>query len=297
MFLTIIILSFLLLILLWRHLFIYKEMNRVTSELKRIRLTRTDEYVHMTLADHTLEQLVVEINHLIEDKQDVMGTAVRNERELTNMITSMSHDLRTPLTAMIGYIQLLKQDNLNSQDRAHYLTIVHRRAQQLHALIQSFFALSAMQNDEEPLHLASVDITQIVQACALTYYDAFVENEQTVELKIPEMPQHVIGDVTACERIVENIILNALQHAGKQVDILLESDENTLSFTVKNTMQPEELLDADRLFDRLYTGDLTRKNHRGLGLPIVNRLMKQMGGHVHAQIKGDLFIITCTWKV
>lgn len=106
--------------------------------LKRIRTEQTDEFVHMNLGNQTLERLVAEWNHLIEAKQDIRSMAVRSERELTNMITSRSHDLRTPLTAIIGYIQLLEKEDLPSKDRQAYVSIVHARATQLYNLIQSF---------------------------------------------------------------------------------------------------------------------------------------------------------------
>lgn len=292
----IIVIVLVLLILLLRYISLTLEMKQVRNELERIRLAKTDEYVQMNLSHRTLEQLVSELNELIESKQEIRGEAVRSERELTNMITSMSHDLRTPLTAIIGYIQLLEQSDIHAEDYKRYVAIIHTRATQLHALVQSFFALSALQNDEEPLDLEHVDMTDIVQACALSYYDAFQENEQSVELVLPESPCFVVADVTACKRIIENLILNAHQHASKHVTISLESSERAVSFTVRNTVQTNRRLDETRLFDRLYTADTTRRRHRGLGLPIVNRLMEQMNGRIETEVTDDLFIITCIWE-
>lgn len=293
---TIIVITLVLLILLLRYISLMVEMKRVRNELERIRFAKTDEYVHINLGHRTLEQLVSELNELIESKQEIRGEAVRSERELTNMITSMSHDLRTPLTAIIGYIQLLEQSDINGDEYKHYVTIIHNRATQLHALVQSFFALSAMQNDEEPLDMEHVDMTDIVKACALSYYDAFQENEQAVELVLPESPCFVVADVTACKRIIENLVLNAYQHASKHVTIVLESSDRTVSFTVCNTVQTDRRLDETRLFDRLYTADTTRRRHRGLGLPIVGRLMEQMNGRIETDVTDDQFIITCIWE-
>lgn len=285
-----------IILLLFRYSFIRREMNNVTRELERIRAEQTNEYIQINVGHQVVERLAVEINQLIEEKQEVRGSAVRAERELAGMITSMSHDLRTPLTAIIGYVQLLEDPAITPETRAHYLAIVRGRASQLHALIQSFFALSAIQSGEEQLHTEQVNIQEVVQSSVLPYYDLFEEHEKDVHFTLPSGPMIVMGDDVACKRIVENIILNTLQHAGKRVEVIVEETDAQVAFTVKNTMNPRITLDEKRLFDRLYTGDTTRKYHRGLGLPIVKRLMDQMGGRAEAQVGDGIFMIRCTWR-
>lgn len=284
-----------ILMLLFRYLFIRREMNKVTHELKRIRIEQTNEYVHINLGNRAVERLAVEINQLIHEKQDVRGAAVQAEQELAGMITGMSHDLRTPLTAIIGYVQLLEDPVITPEAHAHYLSIVRGRASQLHALIQSFFALSAIQSGEEQLHIEQVNIHAVVQSSILPYYDLFEENEKDVHFTLPEGPMIVMGDAVACKRIVENIVLNTIQHAGKQIEVIVEETDNDVAFVVKNSMNPSSTLNERKLFDRLYTGDATRKYHRGLGLPIVKRLMDQMGGRTEARVDKGIFMIRCTW--
>src|SRR5690625_7384140 len=120
--------------------------------------------------------------------------------------------------------------------------------------------------------------------------------EYYVVLLLPETHCFVVADIKASKRINENLILNAHQHASKHVTIYLESSERAVSFTVRNTVQTNRRLDETRLFDRLYTADTTRRRHRGLGLPIVNRLMEQMNGRIETEVTDDLFIITCIWE-
>src|SRR5699024_12234137 len=116
------------------------------------------------------------------------------------------------------------------------------------------------------------------------YYNAFQENEQSVELVLPESPCFVVADVTACKRIIENLILNAHQHASKHVTISLESSERAVSFTVRNTVQTNRRLDETRLFDRLYTAYTTRKRHFGIGLEILLRIMVNMNYRLWTQV-------------
>ncbi len=293
---AIIIGSGLLFVLLFRYVFVQKEMKRMTRELERIRTKGTDERLQIKLGNRTTERLAVEINALMDEKQEVRGGAIRREKELTEMITSMSHDLRTPLTAIIGYVQLLDKPEITLEEHTRYTSIVYGRASQLQALIQSFFALSAIQSGQEVLQMKKIDLKEMVKNTVLSYYDMFQENQKKVVFDLPKEKCFIIGDRTACKRIIENIVLNALQHSTKDVEVIVELRNEEISFSVRNAIRPDASLDERRLFDRLYTGDSTRKYHRGLGLPIVDRLMNQMHGQVEAQVKGGVFTICCTWK-
>lgn len=296
MLVIIIIISIIALFLLIRLSLLHKEMKRITSDLKRLNPDQTDEHLQIALIDQTLEALVVEINEVITSRQQIKGAAIRSERELNHMITSMSHDLRTPLTAMMGYIQLLERKDLTDADYTRYLSIIESRAKQLHALIQNFFSLSLMHNDEHSLEIERIDLKALVQTSALTYYDTFQDNNQTVELEIANDSMVILGDETACTRIIENILLNALQHGRDNITIKLRSTDEGVVFTVKNTYEAEEELNPERLFDRLYTGEQSRKQHRGLGLYITERLMEQMNGRVLVEVESGIFSITCLWK-
>lgn len=273
-----------------------KEMRRMISEVSRIRTQGTDEKLQIYLGHQTTENLAAEINGLIEDKQELGRESVRSEKELTEMITSMSHDLRTPLTAIIGYVQLLEKPEITLEERVRYTSIIHGRASQLQALIQSFFALSAIQSGQEVLKMECIHLKELVQNLVLSYYDMFKENGKNVVFDFPHVDAFIIGDSTACKRIIENIVLNALQHSDGDVKVIVEAEDDEVSFLVQNMIHIEEKLDESKLFDRLYTGDSTRKYHRGLGLPIVDRLMKQMNGSVKVEMHSSIFMIRCTWK-
>lgn len=285
----------LLFILLFRYIHLKTQTNKLTRELKKIRQERSNERLQMTLANRTLEELAEEINNIFEEKQEVHGEAKRNEQEVTEMITNMSHDLRTPLTVMIGYIQLLDQSNLSKKDQARYVFIIHERANELHELIQGFFALSSLQNAEEALKFKPINLIDMVQTSFFAYYDSLEKNNQDVTFDLPKDNCMVIGDMTACKRIIENIILNVLQHGGENIEVKIETTKDNVSFIVQNTLKKNELLDENRLFDKLYTNDDTRREHRGFGLSIVDQLMKQMNGQVTALVERKSFMIRCTW--
>lgn len=296
MVISIIILSLIVLFLLLRLLFMRKELSQLTFKLKQIRTTQTKERVTITSGNKALEQLAQQLNDLIGDKLEAERATIQTERQLTEMIASMSHDLRTPLTAIIGYIQLLEKESIRPEERTHYIMIIKTRAQQLHALIQSFFALSTLQESNKTLYLERIKIDTLIKQSALTYYDYFKENGKSVQINLPETTSAIVGDKVACQRIIENILLNTIQHAAKEVTIRLLEDNDTVLFIVQNTVDITEHPDPNRIFDRLYTADFSRQTNRGLGLPIVKQLMQQMDGQVYVEIERDTFSITCRWN-
>lgn len=293
---TFFILIIIVLVLLFRLLFIQTQLRHMTAELRRIRIARTKERVSITFGNRTIEQLAQQLNFLIDDKLESQRETIRTERQLTEMIASMSHDLRTPLTAIIGYIQLLEKETINSEKRTHYITIIKTRAKQLHALIQSFFSLSTLQENNNSLHLEPIQIDTLIKQSTLAYYDSFKESEKTVQINMPKITSTIIGDKIACQRIIENILLNTIQHAADKVTIQLLESKDTALFNVQNTVDITNHPDPARIFERLYTADTSRQTHRGLGLPIVKQLMKQMDGHVFVEIDKNTFSITCVWE-
>lgn len=293
---VIILLCVVIAILFFYIFFFRNTLRKMTTKLRQIRMSETNELVQIDLGNQAVEDLAHEINILIKNKQKIRGEAIRTEHELHAMITSMSHDLRTPLTAMIGYLQLLEDTDTSMNDQKRYVSIVHERAEQLYTLIQSFFALSTLQSGKEELNIEKIDLTTLVQNITLSYYDMFTNNGQNVVFNLPKQPSMIFGDKVACERMVENVLLNALQHGDKEIDIAVVNTEHTVSFAVKNTLHKERKIDENRVFDRLYTGEESRIHHRGFGLAIVKRLMEQMDGEIQVEIDKDDFNIRCIWK-
>lgn len=222
---------------------------------------------------------------------------IKSERELSTMISSMSHDLRTPLTALLGYIQLLEKGNMSEKEGAQYIRIIKKRAEQLNTLIQSFFCLSIVHSNKESLKLEELNLNKSIQTCALDYYDAFIDNGQRVVLNLPEDSYIIMGNQVATLRIIENLLLNALKHGGEEITIELNKKDAEVVFSVKNRLEPTQEVELNRVFDRLYTTDQAREHHRGLGLPIVKRLMEQMHGDINAYRADQYFLIECRWPV
>lgn len=213
----------------------------------------------------------------------------------------MSHDLRTPLTAIIGYLQLLEKEPI-SDHQQKYLTTAYQRANHLKKLIDNFFSLSRVDAAEQPLNINQINLTGLVQEVIFTFYDQFQELSLEPQFNLTEESIFVLADETATYRVVENIVLNALQHSTLhgQVSppnfyVQLKVKENNAVFSITNSLI-DESVDETKVFQRFYTSDHSRHKKGGLGLTIVKHLMAQMGGDVEVSIKKDLFTITCYFK-
>lgn len=214
----------------------------------------------------------------------------------------MSHDLRTPLTAIIGYLQLLEKEKLSENERA-YLAAAHQRAQHLEKLINNFFALSVVETNGDNFTLTKVNLVGLVQEVAFAYYDDFQDLSIEPQFKLAKEPVSVLADEAASYRVIENINLNALQHStlhslhdDAHFKFELMTKENWAILSVTNTIAKESI-DAGKVFQRFYTGDISRKNKGGLGLTIVKSLMEKMDGEVDGLIKDELFTIVCRFKL
>src|SRR5690625_84119 len=272
------------------------QLKRMTYQLKENTEKDLDTKISISLLYERLSNLTQKINNLIEQKQIVQAAQLSSERELKEAISSMSHDLRTPLTAIIGYIQLAKQDDLSTDKRDEYLTVAKERSFQLQRLIQNFFSLSVVESSEHLLNMEKNSLTKIVREKILSFYDELNEHIKSVKVEIPEEDIFIFADQVACERIVENLLLNVIHHGEEKIVISLEQRDGFGWFIIKNNMFPRGV-STEHIFDKFYIADETRKYSGGLGLAIVKNLMNKMNAKVDVVIENNAFIITCTWKL
>lgn len=301
MFYALIIISLLVIALVIKNLLQKHQIKSLIKQLQRGQTENNYQKVYYTSKDVHMEQLAWHINQLIDHKKAIQADQIRQEHTLKEAITSMSHDLRTPLTAINGYLQLLAQTSLTEKQRKH-LIAANERANHLEKLINNFFALSVAESADESLTLLPVNLNELIQEVAVSFYDQF--QSQSIEPQFNLNDELVVlAEETALYRVIENIILNAIQHLTftdlkEQIvfQIDLESDGQWAVLTVKNTVI-DEAVDETKVFNHFYTGDRSRKNKGGLGLAIVKRLMEKMSGQVRVHITGDLFMIVCQFKL
>jgi hypothetical protein len=274
------------------------EIKHITGNLKKINDIDTNQKVTLSFQNRSLQNLAREINKNIDKKQQTEVKYKRMDMELRQAIANISHDLRTPLTSIIGYIQLIKSDDLSKDEKNEYMDIILNRAKSLKMLIAGFFDLSRLEANEYAFQLESISISNILCELIASFYNDFVNKGIEPLIEIDESTPEIIGDENAIRRVFSNLIQNALKHGDKFISVSLKKDGNYIvtSFTNNaNSLNPD---DIDHLFERFFTGDRTRTGkNTGLGLAITKALVEQMGHSITANFKDNKLSIIIKWKI
>lgn len=264
------------------------------------RQLRKDEgaRVRMAAPNRAAEDLLSAVNRLLELREADEAEHRRQEHSIRQQISNISHDLRTPLTSILGYLQLLEGDSLTVEERREYLGIVRGRAKALQSLITSFYDLSRLEGGEYPLSREKVDLYHVLSELVAEFYNDFEQSgfDMTVELA-PGLPA-VTADPAGVLRVFTNLIRNALEHGQKRMSIFLYRQEETVVSAFSNDAAGLTREDVEHVFDRFFTADKMRTGQStGLGLAIVKALVGQMGHRVTAALDGEMFTVQVRWRI
>lgn len=217
---------------------------------------------------------------------------LQEKEQLKQSIANISHDLRTPLTSIQGYLLLLKGCE-NKEEQEHYFSIIQAKADYLTELLQIFYDLSLLDSEDYILEIEKLDINRMVTDCLLDKYSELKELAPII--KTENAPVWITGNMVACKRIIENLITNAMRYSNNYIEIRI--DANGI-FTVKNTTSELKNIDINMLFQKFYTVDTSRSNgNTGLGLYIVKELLNKMeGGIKEISYKDSVLTISVYFK-
>ncbi len=242
------------------------------------------------------ETLLARVNDILERRQAERDEYHRLEEDLRRQIADVSHDLRTPLTSILGYLQLLEDDGLTPDRRREYLAVVQGRALTLRTLITAFYDLSRLEGGTWTLERERLDLARLVQDQLASAYETLERAglDPTVEVQ-PGLPM-VWGDRKATVRVVTNLLTNALAHGAPPLAVRLRRTEAGVEAAFTNGAPGMTEEEARRVFERFYTADPARSGpSTGLGLAIVQALMERMGGSASARLEGGLFTVRVVW--
>lgn len=254
--------------------------------------------VSMAAPNAAAEELLTAINALLALREREEGDYRRQEQAIRQQIANISHDLRTPLTSILGYLQLLEGEGLSPEERREYLSIVQGRAKALQSMIVSFYDLSRLEGGEYPLARERVDLYHVLSELVAEFYNDFERSgfDMTVELR--EGLPAVTADPAGVLRVFTNLIRNALEHGRERMSILLYQEGGEVVSVFANDAPGLTPEDVTHVFDRFFTADKMRTGQStGLGLAIVKALVERMGHTVTAELEGDLFRVVVRWHV
>ena len=231
------------------------------------------------------------IRNLSEKYDKANAEQIRSERFKSELITNVSHDIRTPLTSIINYVDLLKAKPLNGEV-ADYVSVLDRKSARLKTLIDDLMDASKAGTGNVKVTLESVDLTELAGQVAGEFEDLFAAQNLTLVLRQPDEPIFVKADSRHLWRTLENLFSNTVKYSlpGTRVFAELSQDEEKTAFTMKNTSQTPIDLPSEALTEQFIRGDRARKSEgSGLGLYIAKSLVELMAGKLEIRTSGDLF--------
>jgi len=292
-----IIFVFITLLLLIRILFLKREIRSVSKQLQEVNQHKTEKKIQLVFYDKDVERIAKGINDQIDETKRAVGQKRRTENELKRAISDISHDIRTPMTSILGYVQFLESKDLPPDKRKEYVTIIKKGAQRLKGLLEDFFELSLIESVDYPLNMEWIRLNDYLQEVLIGFYEEFNKRHLNLSLNIYEENIDVFADPSAVKRVLENLIINAIHHSTGDVTIKLEKAPSAVGITVSNPAPQLKEEDLHHLFDRFYKADRSRKGRgTGLGLSIAKSLMQKMNGNLNAELREKQLFMKCEWK-
>lgn len=272
-----------------------REFRRINKQITE----NVDEYANIKTksVDKDIENLVVSINLIFDSRQKIVAEKNKNEEKIRESISNMSHDLRTPLTSIMGYLQMIKSEKSSEADKKEYMDIVEKRTKSLQQLISSFYDLSRMEGNEYNFNYKKVNLSSILCENIAVFYNDFRNNNIEPIIEIDENVKDIISDDGAINRIFSNLITNMIKHGESFVKITLRQENDVIitEFINKATRLTQE--NVDKLFDRFYTVDNSRSDkNTGLGLYITRIMVEKLGHSISSKIDNGYLIIEIIWN-
>ena len=233
-----------------------------------------------------------QINHISDGMTHAIEERMKSERFKTELITNVSHDIKTPLTSIINYVDLLEKEELHNETAQEYLEVLERQSSRLKKLIEDLIEASKASTGNLPVHLERLEAGIFMTQTVGEFEEKTKEAGLDLVIEKPETPVYIMADSRHFWRVIDNLMNNICKYAqsGTRVYINLEVKEAQVSITFRNTSKYPLNISSDELMERFVRGDASRNTEgSGLGLSIANSLMDLMGGTFRLYVDGDLF--------
>ncbi len=272
-------------------------LDRILSALSKVEsgdLNYTVDEVDMPKA---VKPLATKANNLTAGLNKALDEAVRSERMKTELITNVSHDLKTPLTSIITYTDLLKHCNIEDEKALEFIDVLDEKSARLKVLIDDLVEASKASSGNLTLNLTKIDLNELTEQIFGEYEDALEEQNLDLRYIIPNEPTYVVADGQKTYRVIDNLFSNIKKYAmpGTRVYLDLKKDSGFAIIEMKNVSKEEMHFDIERLCDRFVRGDESRNSEiegSGLGLSIAKNLTEAQDGIFELSVDGDLFKVT-----
>ena len=285
LFIIIGILLLIIFVLAAKVYFLHKSAREIAEAFRDRLAADTNTLIDISTRDRYMRKLAADINVQLRLLRKERHRYQQGDLELKEAVTNISHDLRTPLTAVNGYLDLLEREE-KSENVQRYLSQIRNRTEALKTLTEELFRYSVVTSSQDlkPEHM---DVVRALEESLLSFYAVMQEKGIQPEIKLPEEPVFRELDAGAVNRIFSNIISNALKYSDGDLSVVMDKNG---CVTFSNTAHNLNAVAVGRLFDRFYTVEASR-NSTGLGLSIAKLLVERMDGSIEASYKNKKLTI------
>lgn len=295
--------AILLLIAFWIWVF-YKirkhirQQDEIKEALEKIYQGKTDVYLEDEELEGVLKEMATYVNDIAGGLSNAIEESLKSERLKTELITNVSHDIKTPLTSIINYVDLLKKENIQNEKAKEYIVILDQKSQRLKKLTEDLVEASKVSSGNVKLNIEEINLKELINQSIGEFKDRFESKQLKIEMNMPSEEIKIKADNRYMYRVIENLFSNITKYAqeASRVYIDMKTERNHIEISIKNISKDKLNISSDELMQRFVRGDKSRYTEgSGLGLSIAKSLVELQGGKFEITIDGDLFKVIMQW--
>jgi signal transduction histidine kinase len=247
---------------------------------------QSSEKILVPTANQELQQLLIAMNALLDQNQKVLATHRKMESSMKKMLANISHDLKTPLTVVLGYAEMLQlKQSLSKEEQRRLLKGVHSKTMEVLKIIHTFFDLAKLEAGDTDYPMTKINVNEICRKNILSFYDMITSMGLEIDITIPEISVYALGNEEALDRVLNNLLSNAIAYgaAGNIIGLTVRNDDKNIFIDVWDRGKGIDEYHIDNVFERMYTLEDSRNKSfqgSGLGLTITKRLVELMEGSI-----------------
>ena len=274
-----------------KQILLKKEISRIADKIEQMATEESNALLTVRLPDQAVISLVKAVNESQKSHQEIVIKTIRQSEEFKQSMADISHDLRTPLTALAGYLKLMKEEESPAKQEKH-LAIANEKAEILNYLVMSLFELARLESNAYPFEWKSIDLTEVLASELASFYPQFMKQQQEPTVSVIEEPLWIMSDDMALQRIFDNLLQNALRHGQGGIEIKVYQEENQAITEISNQIEHLKDDEVTQLFNRNYKTEAARnRKGAGLGLAITKAFVEAMKGTIESRLEKEKLVI------
>ncbi len=280
-----------------RYILYRRQITDICRQLQFLENDITNHKIRTSISDKEIRMLAEQINRIYDTGNQTKIALLEQDKRLKETLTNVSHDIRTPLTSLKGYFQLLMSEE-DAEQKLKYAQVMSERMNNLSDLLDELFTYTKLQNQDYKIECSNQNLTKLVLETMFSFYDMFQEKGYEPIFEVEEMPYTVFCNAVAVKRVISNIIKNALLHGTGYIKIGYGKKQERIFFVCENPVEDPDSMEVEQIFHRFYKADKARsEKSTGLGLAIAKEMVEKMHGEISGELEGNVFRIKISFPL